>query len=312
MSDTTILTFQQTVWNYFAEHGRHDLPWRQPDDDGSFDPYKICVSELMLQQTQVARVWPKYEQFLRAFPTVEVLAAAGLGDVLVVWQGLGYNRRAKFLWQAAQKVVQDFGGVFPSTPQELVRLPGIAANTAGAIMAYAYNQPIAFVETNVRTVYIHHFFKGQTDIPDSAILELVERTLPDKEGKRAAGDDGFTSSPRRMRNGVPAKPVLWGDSTAGLSHYREWYWALMDYGVFLKQTVGNLSRHSKSYAKQSKFVGSNRQIRGQIIRLLAHKPCTLAELESEITDGRLANILNDLKQEGLIAQQAGIYSLFAA
>ena len=125
---------QKLVQAYYRQHGRHDLPWRQTAND-FFDPYEIMVSELMLQQTQVARVIPKYPSFLTAFPTVSRLAAAPLGAVLTAWSGLGYNRRAKYLQQAAQAIAGR--GTFPATGAELQRLPGVGVNTAAAIRAYA-------------------------------------------------------------------------------------------------------------------------------------------------------------------------------
>lgn len=131
-----IQAFQDTVWDYYRRHGRHDLPWRQPQTTGQFTAYPIVVSELMLQQTQVNRVIPKYEHFLQAFPTVKRLAAAPLSEVLTLWSGLGYNRRAKFLWQLAQRVVDDYKGTFPRELSSLVALPGIGPNTAGAVLAY--------------------------------------------------------------------------------------------------------------------------------------------------------------------------------
>jgi A/G-specific adenine glycosylase len=272
MKPDTITSFQQTVTSYHTEHGRHDLPWRLPDRDGSFDPYKITVSELMLQQTQVARVIPKYLAFLEAFPTVQALASAPLSEVLTLWSGLGYNRRAKFLWSTAQAVVDMFNGTFPQTKAELVTLAGIGPNTAGAILAYAYNQPVVFIETNIRTVFIHHFFADQTHIPDTALLPLVTDTLPHNEA-------------------------------------RNWYWALMDYGTHLKQTLGNLSRASAAYAKQSTFQGSRRQIRGQVLRLLTGGAHPATALTAAITDERLASVLEDLTREGLIENNGGLYRL---
>lgn len=262
--------FSEVLWDHYARAGRSNLPWRQPDSDGSFDPYKIMVSELMLQQTQVARVVPKYHEFLALFPTTEALAKAELGDVLRAWQGLGYNRRAKFLWQAAEQIMQlDH---FPIELTELVKLPGIGANTAGAILAYAFNQPVVFVETNVRTVYIHHFFKDQTDIADKEILQLVGKTL-DRE------------------------------------NVREFYWALMDYGSYLKSTIGNMNKASKHYTKQSAFEGSRRQVRGQVLRELGVTSKTLEELQMTIQDQRLKAVLAELTDEGLIQQNSGRFSL---
>jgi A/G-specific adenine glycosylase len=270
LSDSQIQTFQEIIRDSYRQYGRADLPWRVPVADGCFDPYFIMVSELMLQQTQVPRVMPKYEAFLAQFPTVQALATTNLGGVLRAWQGLGYNRRAKFLWQAAQMVVEQ--GAFPATVPELVRLPGIGPNTAGAILAYAYNQPAVFVETNIRTVYIHHFFADRSDVADTEIRELLEQTL-DRE------------------------------------HPREFYWALMDYGTWLKATIGNLNTASRHYAKQSKFHGSRRQIRGQIIRLLGERPRTFAELETIVLDERLPTVLAELTAEGLIREQRGTYAL---
>ncbi|HSX43587.1 MAG TPA: hypothetical protein VLF59_05910 [Candidatus Saccharimonadales bacterium] len=262
--------FLETLWAYFARNGRNDLPWRLPGPEGQFDPYQIMVSELMLQQTQAVRVIPKYHEFLRTFPDVHALAAADLGDVLRVWQGLGYNRRAKFLWQAAQ--ILDTLKYFPKTLEELVKLPGIGKNTAGAILAYAYNLPALFVETNVRTVYIHHFFAGRTDIADKEIGEILAQTL---DGGQA----------------------------------REFYWALMDYGTHLKATVGNANIASRHYAKQSRFHGSRRQVRGQALRLLSQRAYTLEELSAAISDERLAEVLAALSQEGMVRLTDGSYTL---
>jgi A/G-specific adenine glycosylase len=255
--------FQAIVWRYYDQHGRHDLPWRVPEPGGNFDPYKIMVSEIMLQQTQVGRVLPKYEEFLRAFPVLKALAEAELGDVLRQWSGLGYNRRAKFLWLAARKITEESGGVMPHAAEELKTLPGIGPNTAAAVAVYSYNAPEVFIETNIRTVYIHHFFQDRADIPDREILELVRLTLP-------------------------------------MDDSREWYWALMDYGTYLKAAVGNLNRASKHYAKQSRFEGSKRQLRGQVLRLLAVRPQSPRQLRVAIKDDRLDEVLAELTSEQMI------------
>lgn len=265
-------TFLNDLAAYYREHDRHDLPWRMPEADGLFNAYKILVSEIMLQQTQVTRVIPKYTAFLKQFPTLEVLSQASLGDVLVAWQGLGYNRRAKYLWQAAGMATDAYGGKLPRDQLKLERLPGVGRNTAGAVMAYAFNEPALFIETNIRTVYIHHFFPDQINVPDSAIFELLDLTLD------------------------RANP-------------REFYWALMDYGSYLKQTVGNKSRSSKTYAKQSIFHGSLRQIRGQVLRLLAAGPLTKTQLQEAIGDGRITAVLESLSREGLIVMVDNHYRL---
>lgn len=235
------------------------MPWRRDTR-----PYYILVSELMLQQTQVSRVVPKFEEFVRVFPSILDLASASLGDVLVLWSGLGYNRRAKFLWQSAQIVQHEFGGVFPTTIEDLVRLPGVGQNTAGAIMVYAYNEPVVFVETNIRTVYLHHFFQDRDDVTDAEIREKLAETL-DRE------------------------------------HPREWYWALMDYGATLKsQRLGTITR-SKHYTKQPKLAGSLREMRGLILRALAVGPMTKNQLMQNVSaDSRFVLALDSLKSEGLI------------
>ncbi|MBC7546197.1 hypothetical protein H7171_00450 [Candidatus Saccharibacteria bacterium] len=177
MDRAVIADFQNTIYQHYDQLGRHNLAWRLPEADGSFNAYKIMVSELMLQQTQVTRVSTKYPEFLATFPTVQALAVSELGDVLRVWSGLGYNRRAKFLHQAARMIIQDLGGIFPNTVAGLVALPGVGVNTAGAIVAYAYNQPVVFVETNIRTVYIYHFFRNDASVSDKQITNVAEPTL---------------------------------------------------------------------------------------------------------------------------------------
>jgi len=262
LTDELIRNFREVIWDYFAKH-RRDMPWR---DDPS--PYHVLVSELMLQQTQVNRVLPKYEEFMGRFPTIQDLANASLADVLAAWSGLGYNRRAKFLHATAQRVAADFGGELPRTRDELASLPGIGANTAGALQAYAFNQPVVFVETNIRTVYFHHFFQDSTAVDDKELLPLLEQTV-DHE------------------------------------HPREWYWALMDYGTHLKQTIGNNISQSRHYARQSKFEGSRRQVRGRILKLLIAGPQSSEQVEAALADERVAGVLDELMREGMIEQFEG-------
>lgn len=262
-------SFTETLWSFCARNGRHDLPWRQPSQSG-FSGYAVLVSEIMLQQTQVARVIPKYNAFLQAFPTVQRLAVAELGEVLVLWQGLGYNRRAKYLWQAAQTLCTI---PEPWSVDALMACKGVGCNTAGAVVTYAYNQRAVFIETNIRTVYIHHFFADSAGVDDRDIAAAVGQALPDSES------------------------------------YREFYWALMDYGSYLKVSVGNASKASKHYARQSTFAGSRRQVRGAVVRTLTTGPQTQAELQAVITDERLQTVLQDLLQEGLVRFEAGVYRI---
>lgn len=228
--------FKKTIWNFYKKHGRHDLPWRKTKD-----AYKILVSEIMLQQTQVLRVIPKYKSFLKKFPTVQALAKASLKDVLIEWQGLGYNRRGMYLKKCAEKIISDFGGKFPKDFETLTTLPGIGPATAGDILAFAYNIPILVIETNIRSVFIHFFFTDSKKVSDKQILPLIEKTLD-------------------------------------ISNSREWYYALMDYGAYLKSTNSNPSRKSAHHIKQSKFKGSNREMRANILRLLLDQPLTKKEI----------------------------------
>lgn len=286
MTPQQISKFRQTVDTYYRAYGR-DLPWRH----APFSPYKILVSEIMLQQTQVRRVIPKYQEFLHRFPTILSLADAPLSDVLKVWSGLGYNRRAKYIHDAAKFLSLK---PVPWTLMDQVTCKGIGFNTAAAVMTYAYNQPIAFIETNIRTVFIYHFFASSAEIHDKEILKLLELSLSEevKEQPRA------WALPKRgpMRK------------TRDLSH-REFMWALMDYGAYLKSTVGNVARASKHYSKQAKFAGSKRQIRGYALRLLGGSALSLEQLGKYIQDERLINVLADLVDEGLISKDKTGYVL---
>ena len=272
MTDLDVSAFRTTVMDYYQAHGRHDMPWRIPEVDGSFDPYKILVSELMLQQTQVNRVIPKFNEFIELFPSIETLAASSLAAVLTAWSGLGYNRRAKFLHEAAKYIVDDCGGLFPEQMEELVKISGVGKNTAGAILAYAFNQPTSFVETNIRTVYFYHFFQGREGVTDAEITEAVQKTLPK-------------------------------------DNVRLWFWALMDYGAHLKAFGMKLNKLSKHYAKQSKFEGSKRQIRGKVISELTFQDQEHADLARLIPDSRLSEVLTDLLGEQLITKTGANYHL---
>jgi len=254
--------FNEQIWDKGRELYR-DMPWRD-----NTEPYFVLVSELMLQQTQVDRVIPKFGLFMRTFPTIAVLASAPLSDVLTVWSGLGYNRRAKFLHEAAKKVVAVYDGIIPGTYDELVGLPGIGPNTAGAILAYSFNLPIVFIETNVRTVYFHHFFHDQPLVSDKELKEMVGETI-DQE------------------------------------HPREWYWAMMDYGSYLKkQGAGRLDK-SSHYKKQAPLKGSLREVRGLILKVLALQDTSDDELRQAMPhDDRYELALEALLKEGMISRTA--------
>jgi A/G-specific adenine glycosylase len=252
--------FRKLIYDYFALHGRA-LPWR-----ATCDPYHIFVSEIMLQQTQVDRVVLKYTPFIRTFPDFRSLALAPFQDVLGMWQGLGYNRRALALTRAAQRVVDEFGSALPSDPDALATLPGVGKTTACSIAAFAFNMPVVFVETNVRTVFIHFFFGGREMVSDAEILPLVDEALDRRE-------------PRR------------------------WYSALMDYGTMLKKAGRKDHRKSTGYKKQSPFRGSDRQLRGQILKaLLAQNGLSQLALSAMLAaDGeRVRRIVDGLLNEGML------------
>ncbi|HXH26537.1 MAG TPA: hypothetical protein VNG90_01440 [Candidatus Acidoferrum sp.] len=266
-TDDVIRFFQQTVWAYYATSKRL-MPWRQNPE-----PYWVLVSEIMLQQTQVGRVLPKFEQFIERFPTIDSLASAELAELLALWSGLGYNRRAKFLWQAARIIRDKFSGTIPQTAEELTSLPGIGPNTAGAILAYAFNEPALFIETNVRTVYLRHFFSGQVGVDDKDLLQVAKLAL-DRENSR------------------------------------EWYWALMDYGAHLKRVAGNNISNSRHYVRQTKFKGSHRQLRGQVLKLLlSMKSCDYELLMARLPDERLAGVIDELKLEGFLTEVNGKFAI---
>lgn len=264
-----IASFRDFIWTFYQKEGRL-FEWRNVDN-----PYYVLVSEIMLQQTQTYRVEPKYRDFITEFSSFESLANASLRDVLGIWQGLGYNRRGKFLHETAQKVINDFGGQLPDDPDILVTLPGIGKNTAGSVSAFAFNKPTIFIETNIRTVFIHSFFKDKDGVHDNEIMPLIEQTL-DQDNPR------------------------------------EWYYALMDYGVFLKKKVPNPSRRSKHHTVQSKFEGSDRQIRGAIIRALVnHEHLTREELITRIKKDpeRVIKIIEHLEEEQFIERTKDIFMI---
>ncbi len=255
--------FRDRVWQYYHEHGRHDLPWRV-----YVTPYGVFVSEVMLQQTQVSRVLGRWQRWLERWPGFAELAQASAAEVLAEWQGLGYNRRALWLRKAAGMVMGEFGGEPPRAPEQLVQLPGIGPNTAGSIVAFAYDLPVVFIETNIRRVFLHEFFADSNNVGDDALRPLVEVTL---------------DRPRP----------------------REWYWALMDYGVALGRQVPNPNRRSRHYSVQSRFEGSTRQLRGEVLRRLLAGPKTLEELG--IDDSRLETVVAALMKEGFVTMHVGRY-----
>jgi len=257
-----LLFFQDTIYTFYLEQARL-FPWRQ-----TTDPYYILVSEIMLQQTQTSRVLGRYEEFIGAFPDIVSLAEAELNAVLLVWQGLGYNRRALNLKKIAEIVLNDFQGRLPESYDELMTLPGIGHATAGSILAFAFNKPVPFIETNIRRVFIHFFFQDRQGITDKEILPFVEETL-DRDNPR------------------------------------QWYYALMDYGAMLAKSVPNPNRKSAHYSKQTKFEDSDRQIRGMIVKMLVTESPVMEKKLIETLGketSRVKHILAELVNEGFIVR----------
>lgn len=268
--------FKALVWERGRSY-RRNLPWRYIED-----PYAVLVSEVMLQQTQVTRVEKYWRRFMASFPTLDALAASSVADVLVSWQGLGYNRRALALKRTAELCSAEHAGTLPATSEELERLPGIGPATAAGVVSFAYNRPSVYLETNVRTVFLHELFPEREKVPDREIAPLVAETCPVEDA-------------------------------------RSWYYALLDYGARLKSLTVNPSRRSSHYTRQSSFEGSRRQKRAEIVRIVLASPgIELDGLASRLDDferaaGRspvdpesLDDIVADLEREGFLRREGDV------
>jgi A/G-specific adenine glycosylase len=205
----------------------------------------------MLQQTRTECVQRKYPLFVDRFPALSDLAGADTASLLRAWRGLGYNRRALALREAARRIVDIHGGIVPDDPAVLATFPGIGPATAASIAVFAYDVPVAFIETNIRRVHLYFFFPGRAGVHDREILPYVERTLD-----------------RR-------RP-------------RYWYTALMDYGVMMKSALPVVrepdpNHRSAHYTRQARFEGSDRQIRGRVLRILTDEgPLSARELQARL------------------------------
>lgn len=268
ISDSRITDLRRTVWRYYRFHKR-SMPWRE-----TCDPYAIFLSEVMLQQTQVGRVSEKYREFIALFPDFAALAAASPAAVVRAWQGLGYNRRALFLHRAAQQVIHRFEGELPRNLIELESLPGVGPATARSIAAFAFNVPVVFIETNIRRVFIHHFFAGRESVSDQELLPLVAVALPERRA-------------------------------------REWYWALMDYGAYLARQLPNPNRRSRHYVRQSAFIGSRREVRGRVLRLLVDGALEETQLADALRGFSHASkeVIEQLIAEGFIERTGTLLRL---
>lgn len=229
----------------------------------------------MLQQTGVERVEEKYTQFLTRFPDFDSLAKAPLKEILRVWKGLGYNRRALSLKNAAGKVMAEYGGTLPPATKDLLSLPGVGKATASAVQAFAFDIPSVLIETNIRRVFIHFFFEGREGVTDGEIAPLVLKTVDRKNP-------------------------------------REWYFALMDYGTALKEKGKNPNRRSAHYRKQAPFKGSIRQMRGKVLGFLLYRPyATFSQITNHLEDEneRVRECLERLVAEGFLIEEEKMYRL---
>lgn len=297
-----------------------DLPWRR-----TRDPYEIWLSEVMLQQTQVARVVERWESWLERFPSVFALAESGTAEVLSAWQGMGYNRRALALKAAAEEVVRLYDGVFPVGTEELISLPGIGPATAQGIRSFAFDLPGVYLETNVRTVVLHHLFPEIPGVPDRELIPLVKASCPAapvdaRLRAPSTGEAPFAGGPEDVGESGFAVPQDADDTP------RTWYYAMLDYGAHLKKLIPNPSRRSKTYSRQSRFEGSRRQKRAELVRqlldarargeALSAKALCRALGEIERKAGRpdvgidlVRSILEDLSAEGFCREMDGRWEI---
>jgi len=265
LTSYTVRKFRTIVYRFYRDNARNDLPWRNIDN-----PYHILVSEIMLQQTQVDRVLNKHPLFLSIYPDFQSLARTRLLALYKVWQGLGYNRRALALKEIARAVMKPpYNGLLPSDRELLMELPGVGQSTAGALLAFAFNKPSLFIETNIRRVFIYFFFREQERVTDREITPLIERALDRKDP-------------------------------------RNWYYALMDYGSALRSLKNNPNLKSTQYKKQSTFAGSNRQMRGKILRLVSEKqsiPVKELIVQLKTSHNKIVEIVDQLCKEGFIKKK---------
>lgn len=272
LSPQKIKQFQEKILSWYQENKR-SLPWREvpvrtPVQEKA---YKVFISEVMSQQTQLSRVVPKYQDWMHAFPMIVDLANAKVADVLHYWSGLGYNRRALNLKKAAEMIVNNFGGKFPMTEKELVSLPGIGKYTARAILCFAFDQQVSVVDTNVRKIIVTQF---GVDGNDQELQEIADQLLP--KGKAY-----------------------------------DWNQALMDYAAAM------LKKEKIAIPKQSKFLGSHRYYRGQIVKkLLEKKEIKVSELGLLIKKDYtyldnlwLQTLVQELITEGFIVEEQGMVML---
>lgn len=273
MNKKDITNFQDIVWDFYKKNKR-DLPWR-PKRGHIVSPYQILVSEFMLQQTQVDRVVPKFLAFIERFSDMQSLEKASVKDVLRMWSGLGYNRRALYLKESVKLILSEYQTIIPKESSLLKTLPGVGAYMSKILPVFIYNKKETLIETNIRTVYLYHFFKNKESVSDKEIIKIIEDTLPNK-------------------------------------YFCEWYYALMDYGSYLKKEKKIKNTQSASYIKQKPFKSSLRYVRGQILKRLLVKKIKKEEvydLFPEYTSKQVETVCNSLLKESLMQENRNYFFL---
>lgn len=279
--DLSVPELQDALLSWYSEEKR-DLPWRNTDE-----PYKIFVSEVMLQQTQVSRVMPKYEAFLEKFPTVEALADAPLSEVLTLWSGLGYNRRAKYLKQAAETLVKEYDGRFPETPEELQELPGVGPYTANAVASFAFNTGGPVFDTNVRRVLYR--FHGKSS--DDELKAYHRKIFPADEARRWNNAIMELGSEICIEGTPRCRECPWRSNCTA--------WKRKDF-------------KTPDIQKQSSYEGSWRQYRAKVLKLLMEDDLSKQELRDKLKlpdEHDFAELVAELQEEGMITVQDGVYQL---
>ena len=268
--DSSLSLFRSSILDFYAHHGRQ-FAWRETSD-----PYRILLSEVMLQQTQTSRVEPKYELFLSLWPDFSSLAKAPLDELLFHWKGLGYNRRALNLRKSAL-LTEQWGWTIPPDEMAIASLPGVGKATTAALLAFSYQKRSLYLETNIRRVLLTCFFSEEEQVKDKELEKLLALLVADIEDVKS------------------------------------WYYALMDYGVLLKALLPNANTRSAHYTKQSVFENSNRQIRGQLIHLLADTGAKdsqqIVSILSRFEQERILSCLADLQKEGFVQEKEGVYRI---
>ena len=282
----TTKQFQRHILKWYR-HNRRDLPFRTivrwhnnepryPQKlNRNLTPYHILVSEIMLQQTQIPRVLEKFPQFIEAFPNWETLARTDTQKLFKIWQGMGYWRRAKYLRECAGAVENVYGGTLPKEPEALMTLPGIGHYTAHAVTCFAYQNPKAFIDTNIRRVFINAFFADKQNVTDKEILPIAQNAV-------------WTPNPR------------------------EWHYALMDYGSLVLGNTRSLNKQSRHYARQSKFEGSFRSYRAEVIRYLTqNKKASQKAIHTHLSNSpyKTKEILVALAKDNIIHKKGSGWEL---